>query len=377
MPTLVDLSSAPDPRDQLHETLQQLTGGANVGLPTETSYIAARLARGTAGLEKLRTACGDSSEPLTLVMASRESVLDFVSPVEGAAERLLRRCWPGPVVASMDVEPESGLFGRLDAEVRDAVIREGVARFWVPGHPLMREILRLLPAPLVVRTCGGNSLARTGQELIEQFGDVLETVLDDGPARFGQPATRVRISHDRWTVEQEGVVGETTLTRLASQLFVFVCTGNTCRSPMAEALFRKLLCESLDCEEDELAERGFVVASAGISARPGMPAAPEAVQLLARDRVDLSGHASQPLTEQLLLQADRIWTMTAGHRMAILGSYPHLTDRVQLLSEAGKDISDPIGGGMNEYTSCRNEILECIRQVMTSMAEPPNEAEES
>ncbi|MFG0335637.1 MAG: Sua5/YciO/YrdC/YwlC family protein [Maioricimonas sp. JB049] len=377
MPTLVDLSSAPDPRDQLHETVQKLTGGANVGLPTETSYIAVRLARGTAGLETLTAACGDASEPLTLVMASRESVLDFVNPVSGAAERLLRRCWPGPVVASMDVEPESGLLGRLEVEVREAVIREGVARFWVPAHPLVGEILRLLPAPLVACPCGGDSLARSGQELIELFGDVFETVLDDGPARFGQPATRVRICRDGWTVEQEGVVGETTLTRLASQLFVFVCTGNTCRSPMAEALFRKLLCESLNCEEDELAERGFVVASAGISARPGMPAAPEAVQVLARDRVDLSGHASQPLTEQLLFQADRIWTMTASHRQAILEAYPHLSDRVQLLSEAGQDISDPIGGGLNEYISCRNEILECIRQVMTTMAEPPNEAEKS
>ncbi|MFG0295536.1 MAG: Sua5/YciO/YrdC/YwlC family protein [Maioricimonas sp. JB045] len=357
--------------------MQQLTGGANVGLPTETSYIATRLARGTADLDRLVTAGGETSEPLTLVMASREAVLDYVAPVTGPAERLLRRCWPGPVEMALDVDPESGLLGRLDPDIREAVIRDGVARFWVPAHPRLREILRLLPAPLVARTCGGQSLAGTGQELIDRFDDALETVLDDGPARFGQPATLVRISGDQWTVQQEGVVGETTLTRLASQLFVFVCTGNTCRSPMAEAMFRKLLCESLDCEEEELAERGYIVASAGISARPGMPAAPEAVQLLARDHVDLSGHASQPLTEQLLLQADRIWTMTAGHRMAILGSYPHLSDRVQLLSGAGKDISDPIGGGMNEYTSCRNEILECIRQVMSTMAVPPKEADES
>lgn len=127
MPTLVDLSSAPDPRDQLHRIVQQLTGGANVGLPTETSYIATRLARGTAGLDRLVTAGGETSEPLTLVMASRESVLDYVAPVSGPAERLLRRCWPGPVEMALDVDPESGLLGRLDTEIREAVVRDGVA----------------------------------------------------------------------------------------------------------------------------------------------------------------------------------------------------------------------------------------------------------
>ncbi|MEQ9068753.1 MAG: hypothetical protein RLO18_18610, partial [Gimesia chilikensis] len=60
-------------------------------------------------------------------------------------------------------------------------------------------------------------------------------------------------------------------------MYLFVCTGNTCRSPMAEGLFRKLLSDKLGCQEDELSDRGYIVASAGLAAAMGAPPSPEGV----------------------------------------------------------------------------------------------------
>src|SRR5579863_9390616 len=126
-------------------------------------------------------------------------------------------------------------------------------------------------------------------------------------------------------------------------MYLFVCTGNTCRSPMAEGIFRKLLSERLSCPEDELVDRGFMVASAGVAAAPGNPASPEGVEILVDRGVDLRGHESQPVTAQLLSQADQIFTMTGSHRDFLVREFPETASRVRLLARDGSDIIDPIG----------------------------------
>ena len=128
-----------------------------------------------------------------------------------------------------------------------------------------------------------------------------------------------------------GVVREQTLRRLASLLILFVCTGNTCRSPMAEAMCRKLLAERLGCKIDELEEHGVIVMSAGLSAYMGGRPSPEAVDVMRAMGVDLTQHESQPLTEQLVRHADVIWTMTRSHRQAILAQWPEAARRCELV----------------------------------------------
>jgi protein-tyrosine phosphatase len=163
------------------------------------------------------------------------------------------------------------------------------------------------------------------------------------------------------------------LDRLAGEVYLFVCTGNTCRSPMAEALFRKMLADRLRCREDELIDHGYMVASAGLAAYKGAAASPEAVELLRKDGVDLSGHESQPVTEELLQHCDHIFTMTRSHREALLSAFPETSGQVRLLSALSQDVSDPMGAGPEEYARCRDVIRQHLEKILADLKMSGNE----
>lgn len=135
--------------------------------------------------------------------------------------------------------------------------------------------------------------------------------------------------------------------RKAVRTVLFVCSGNTCRSPMAAAIARHLI-ESAG-KSAKAGGRGVRVLSAGTFAGPGQPATREAVRALGKMGIDLGPHRSTPLTKEMLRDADAIYAMTASHLDSVLRLDPSSRDRVYLLDEEGADIPDPIGGPQNLY----------------------------
>jgi protein-tyrosine phosphatase len=129
---------------------------------------------------------------------------------------------------------------------------------------------------------------------------------------------------------------------------------------MAEGICRHLVAQKLGCTLDELLDRGIMVVSAGTSASSGSRAAAEAVKVLADAGIALTDHESQPVTEQLVRQADIIWTMTRSHRQALVSAWPESAARVSVLCRDGSDISDPIGGTEAQYQQCAEQIRQEI-----------------
>jgi protein-tyrosine phosphatase len=358
-PTVIDLRRTEDARDVVHRAVQALAEGRCVAFPTETDYVIAGSLRHAATIEHLVAhAPGRDGEPrLSLVLKGADEALDWAPRLSPVGHRLTRRCWPGPVVALVDGSHPDSLVHQLLPQARDAVCGGGRLRLRVPGHPLLADCMRMLAGPVgLLEPQAAGQAPVSAEELLSCAAPPLSLVIDDGRTRYAQAATAVAIEAQRIRVVRPGIVSEETIRRLSSLMVLFVCTGNTCRSPMAEAQFRLMMAERLGCRPDEVESRGVVIASAGLSAWGGGKASPGALEAMAEIGADLTGHESQPVTENLVRQADVILTMTASHRAGILAQFPEAGGRVTMLSPDRQDVLDPIGAPLPTYRRCAEQI---------------------
>jgi protein-tyrosine-phosphatase len=143
---------------------------------------------------------------------------------------------------------------------------------------------------------------------------------------------------------------------------LFVCTGNSCRSVMAQGLLRKIL--------KEQGRDDVQILSAGVSTLGGLGATEETIEVMQRESVDVSGHISQPLTRDLVRSAEAIFCMEEFHKELILARSPDAARKVHLLRpfehadpDTDPNIPDPIGHPKQVYESCLMTIKEAVERV--------------
>ncbi|MBN2209873.1 MAG: threonylcarbamoyl-AMP synthase [Sedimentisphaerales bacterium] len=346
----------------IEQAVGVLNEGGLVAFPTETVYGLAARADLPSALERLgqvKQRPGD--KPYTLHLADKQEVLGYVPTIGLLDRQLLRRAWPGPLTAVFTLSEADADHQRqrLGEAVFTVLYHDNTIGVRVPDHIVARELLGRTGAPIIAPSANrtGEKPPVTAEEAAARLDGEIDLILDGGPARYQKPSTVIRLKGiEEPEILREGILDKRMLAGMRVLNLLFVCTGNSCRSPMAEGLCRKLLSQQANCRIDQLSERGYNVSSAGVMAWEGGRATSEAIAACRDLGVDIADHRSRPVSEQAVYAADRIYVMTRSHAESIRRMFPAVSERVELLA-GEEEIADPIGGTYTEYKPCAQKIL--------------------
>ena len=348
----------------LRRVAAALRDGALVVFPTETVYGVGANALLSDAVARLRALKGRSdAQPFTVHLPDRAAARNYVSAPSPLARRLARKVWPGPLtlVCTVPAPEKEVISGAADSRQLSSIYHERKVGLRCPDHAAACEILRLAEIPVVASSAnraGQNPPLDVRAALRDLDGEV-EFAVDGGRTRMSSASTIVEIDNDAWKLLRTGAIDERTIARLARTEILMVCTGNSCRSPIAEHLFRYGLAKRLGVAVESLAQSGYYVSSAGTAAFGGAPISELSRAELGRRGIDASAHRAQPLTIEKVQACERIFTMSGEHREAVVQLLPAVADRVQLLDPAS-NVPDPIGDGPAEYEACANQIQKAI-----------------
>jgi protein-tyrosine phosphatase len=353
-PEVIDCTAGPPSETQWERVAAALEAGELVIFPTETVYGVGTRADSEEATQRLRDAKGDrGSKPFSRLVSSPSAALQIAGPVPTSAFRLMQTVWPGPLTLVVPYPRREDEYVGLRC----------------PDHRVAQDLAALRPEGLASTSANlsGQAPPATAQEAAANLGDQVAIVLDAGPAKMRTASTVVRIDPDnRATVLRQGAFPAEQLRAADYTQILFVCTGNTCRSPMAEVFMRRRLAQALQVEETALRANGFVVQSAGTGAFGGSPAS-EGSLVAAKERgADLSRHMSQPVTPELLAATDLVFGMTRRHVAAV---QQWMRGRVNDAApiDAHGDVSDPIGGSIDQYRETAGQIEAAVEAIAAKL----------
>ena len=355
-------------RKSIREAVRRLERGEVIIHPTETVYgFGGFLDDGPLGeLEEIK---GRTGSGFVVLIPSADAVAGMLGETGRA---LAEAFWPGPLTLVLD-DPEEQFHPRARGADGSVAVR-------VPGHPLAMQLLEECGRPITSSSANppGEPPACTAAEAVRAARARGRTLfaLDAGPLPGGAASTLVRPGPDGPILIREGTVGMLQLEEAlraakgrqrgvppgspgaAALHITFVCTGNTCRSPMAASIARRIIAEQ--------GIRGVTVSSAGTAAWPGAAASGGALRAAARAGLDLESHEGVLLTEEVVRSSGLILCMGSAHlwRTLELGG----EGRTFLLTEmagSGGEIDDPFGGTDEVYGSTFEQLRALVAVVLT------------
>ncbi len=350
---------------KIKEAASLLDAGSLVAIPTETVYgIACRVRPDS--LTKLNNLKGRSPDKYyTLHIGQKEDVKKYVPTICIKAQKLIDNAWPGPltIVFELDNNNLSKQKNEFPDEVFNELYKDNSIGIRCCENQIASLLLQQTTNPVVAPSANitGRPPAIDAEGVLATFSGQIELVLDAGLCKYKKSSTVVKIGKNGLRILREGVYSRAELETTSQIKFLFVCTGNTCRSPMAKGIFSSSLAEKLRCDVDELDKIGYKVSSAGIMNLAGAAASPEAIKACAAKGIDIKAHRSTQLTQQLVNESDIIFAMGRMHCERVAALNIDAVKKCVLLAE-NTDVPDPIGRPQEVYNSCADIIEKAVKK---------------
>ena len=352
--------------EAVRKAVSVLDAGGLVAFPTETVYGLGVNAALPEAVDRLRAVKNRPPDKAFTVHVGRPDDLERYVPSPPPEGRCLaRKGWPGPLTLIFSTVDVAGapVMKDLPPGQDRAVYRDGTIGLRCPDARPAVDMLCQVRGPVVATSANpaGEAPAVTGEQAAHYLDGQVDLILDGGRARYAKPSTIVRIGENDCKILRVGVLDERMVRRMMTTNFMFVCSGNTCRSPMAEGICRKLLAERLACSPEDLADRGYVVGSAGTYGLSGSSATPEAVSACASLSVDITGHRASALTPEAVNAADYVFCMTQSHVETVSRLLPGARCSIVRL-DPETDVEDPIGGDPELYRTMAERLEGLIQR---------------
>lgn len=333
--------------EYIREAVDILNRGGLVIIPTETVYGIAASTLNKESIDKLyKIKKRPKDKPFTIAIAGKDRLEELTRDVPTAAYKIINKFWPGPLTLILKGINQPGVGLRM------------------PDDEIALKIIGGVNDPLALPSANlsGKSAPANFEEAIRDLKGLVDFAIDAGPLKLGVESSIVDFSVEPMQILRVGAISKEELNKvLEKKNVLFVCTGNTCRSVIAEALFKKMM---RDKHRDDVE-----VSSAGVMTLSGLGASEGARTVLARVGFDVSGHIAHKVTKEIVRQSNLILVMEKLQEEAILRIAPEVKNRVFLLKEFAKiddnnlDISDPMGKPLEDYEQVYAAIKEALERV--------------
>ncbi|MFP3938274.1 MAG: L-threonylcarbamoyladenylate synthase [Phycisphaerae bacterium] len=347
------------------EGAKVLSAGGLVGFPTETVYGVAAVASDDAAMERLRDLKSRPSRPFSVHMGRREDAFRYVDDPPLRARWLMAKAWPGPLTILL---PTGGVLAETKLQKEGLYARlcyEDTIGLRCPSDPVAMRMLSAVDEPVVAPSANraGSRSPRTGRDVLEELDGGIDLLIDAGDTRYGQDSTIVLFGADGWRIVRQGVYDERSVRRMMNRRILFLCSGNTCRSPLAAGIAKKFFAERLNCRVQDLPKHGLEISSAGLNAPAGARPSEEAVTVAREQGAEISRHRTRRATVELITGADVVLCMT-GAQVAAVGRLAAEAGNVRRL-DPQSDVPDPIGGGMEAYRRTARRIAGAVENLLS------------